>query len=712
MQLTIDQYKNLLNDVSKKELFKKEKENLDEHLKDTKGKLKDVNAINLDLINNGNKKKRGINKISSDFEHENENFIHKENYYKNEIKILNEKIKKYKFDLKKEFDEKISILKDFENLRISQMQFNENHKDLKLHVEAAREEIENLNINVNILNLEKEELNLKYNSNIVEYEEIKSQYEELFDEYNKILVENTEQKERNGTKNFSDLEFYKIIDNFEEEIFNLKCENNQLKNLLLEIINLQISNGDYLQFVDLLKIDENYILNTPEIIKSNIEKIFSYYKNKLFKDKQNYSVKILADSLVDEQNTNKNLILRLKNELRIRRKIQNKYINLRGNFRIICRVRPFVFDYEKKANIFESFYNSFDVTSEYIKLKDDIKPQKYAFDYVLGQNSTQQDLYDEVSLLIESFINGKNVNLIAYGQSLTGKTYSLHGKSKETPGLALRAIKEIFEILQRKNIGKNSVNGINYFNNNCNGHEDSVSNKYVSDSDSFEFKDNEENSNGNKTKNEKKIVKFSISILEIYNENVYNLLSEGNLALKIYENANLGNLVIPELNPILIENYDEAIKIFKLAKAFRKTKFNNFNEHSSRSHIIYTFHMKLIDNEGKISRSKFNIVDLAGSERMSKNEGYLDECLKKETLFINTSLNSLINVLNAIANRSNHIPYRDSKLTHFLKDSLNEKFIILLLIHISPNIKDICENISTLEFGNKLYKSCKLRFKK
>ena len=80
--------------------------------------------------------------------------------------------------------------------------------------------------------------------------------------------------------------------------------------------------------------------------------------------------------------------------------------------------------------------------------------------------------------------------------------------------------------------------------------------------------------------------------------------------------------------------------------------------------------------------------------------------IKKEALSINLSLHSLGNVLNAIANKSNHIPYRDSKLTHFLKNSLNEKYNILLLLHISPNIKDLSETISTLQFGERIIKFC------
>ena len=115
-----------------------------------------------------------------------------------------------------------------------------------------------------------------------------------------------------------------------------------------------------------------------------------------------------------------------------------------------------------------------------------------------------------------------------------------------------------------------------------------------------------------------------------------------------------------------------------------------------------------MDGENVI-RSKLNILDLAGSERLSKSSNAIDENLKKELISINLSLNSLANVLNSIALKQAHIPYRDSKLTHFLKESLGEDFNILLLLHVSPNVRDICETVSTLEFGKRIAKICKYK---
>ena len=106
-------------------------------------------------------------------------------------------------------------------------------------------------------------------------------------------------------------------------------------------------------------------------------------------------------------------------------------------------------------------------------------------------------------------------------------------------------------------------------------------------------------------------------------------------------------------------------------------------------------------NENKVIRSTLHMIDLAGSERLTKDQNN-NEKNKKEVININLSLHSLSNILNSIANKSNDIPYRDHKLTHFLKDSLSDNYNILLLLNINPNIKDLSENISTLQFGENI----------
>ena len=395
-------------------------------------------------------------------------------------------------------------------------------------------------------------------------------------------------------------------------------------------------------------------------MREKTDSVLTYFRSLI--EEENYqtsNLKSLKEALLGEQE--KNIILKeiLNNELILRRKIHNRYMLIRGNLRVMCRIRPFLEENENVSLIKKAFLDTYKISNEAITIKENNREKIYNFDYIFGQKSHQHDVYEEVSLLIQSMMRGNNICIIAYGQTCTGKTYTIQGPNHSNPGIASRAAKELFDFISLHD----------------------------------------------KDKNKNNLSKLSLSIIEIYNENIYNLLSEDIPLLNIYENSS-NNLVISDLNPIKIENFNEAAKLFKLATKLRKTAQNNYNDRSSRSHCIYTFQLKMIDGE-KIIRSKLHIIDLAGSERISKNIGVMDENLKKEAISINMSLTALSNVLNSIAVKNNHVPYRDSKLTHFLKESLNENYNILLLLHVSPNIKELAETFSTLEFGNRIVKICK-----
>ena len=479
-----------------------------------------------------------------------------------------------------------------------------------------------------------------------------------------ILNKEYEQvKQELEDKKFSDQEVFKLSDKYEEEIYAIKTEMNLWKFSCIEIARYKLISYNDSNLEELISIDRNYLSNAPKPTKDKIESIVSYFKSLI--DEENYksiNVKSIKEAHIQEQE--KNLILReqLYNELVLRRKIHNRYMSLRGNLRVMCRVRPFI---EGEGGVTKKAYmDSFKISNDNITITENgklDKIKKYDLDYIFQQNSTQQDVYDEVSLLVQNMLNGTNVCIIAYGQTTTGKSYTIQGPNKEFPGIASRSAKELFEminpLLETKK-GKSKVQ-----------------------------------------------TKLSISIIEIYNDVVYNLLGEGQPPLNMYENSN-GNLAIPDLNPISINNYSEANKLFKLSAKLRQTNQTNYNDRSSRSHCIYSFYLKIVEEDGSIIRSKLHIIDLAGSERLSKSHD-TNPLLKKEAIHINLSLNALANVLNAIAVKQNHIPYRDSKLTHFLKESLNDNFNILLMLHVSPNIRDLGETNSTLDFGTRIAKLCK-----
>ncbi len=275
------------------------------------------------------------------------------------------------------------------------------------------------------------------------------------------------------------------------------------------------------------------------------------------------------------------------------------------------------------------------------------KDKSYSFDYIFNQSATQHSIYSEVSLLIQSLFNGNSICLLAYGQTCSGKTYTIQGV-KENPGIIQRISAELIESSR-------------------------IYNK----------------------------VKILLSIVEVYNERLYNLLD--NLTeVQIYEDKN-NIYYIDKLCPVEVSSFEMINNLISISNKLRKTGSNNYNDHSSRSHCIYTFYLQTENNS--LFHSRLDVVDLAGSERLSQSN-MVNDTLKKEGISINKSLSSLSNVLIALNNSSSHVPYRDSKLTHYLKDSLSNKFNLIFYFHISPNIRDVKETISTLDFAERIIDYC------
>ena len=602
-------------------LLQNEISNIEEYLEDVKNFQIEIKKMQSEI--------KTVKEMNKKLEDEKKNLA-KENY--NYITT----IKNMKIELKNLLNEKMNLIKEEKEIKNKKnILFNE------LNNKLSEEQKKNENLIQNLKNLEN--INIKY--------------QDLCEDYNKILNENEELKEEFKSKKVEDLS--KLKEKYEEEVFELKSLINLWKNNFLEISKFKLLNYDiksHQEIENIIDIDQNYIENAPSNIKEISKKVLDYFK--LLIEQENYKtidLRKLKDSLSLEQEKVHILSQKLNNEKFLRRKIHNRYMYLRGNLRVMCRVRPFLSS--EKINK-KSQMETLVINNDSISVFQENKQEKnFEYDYIFDTKSTQKDVYEEVTLLIQSMVQGNNICIIAYGQTCTGKTYTIQGPNSKNPGIVPRAAKELFLILN--NFAK---------------------------SDYFES------------------IRLSLTIIEIYNEQIYNLLEESTPNLNMYEDAS-GNLIIPDLSPISINSYEEASKLFKLAAKFRHTSSTEYNDRSSRSHCIFSFQLKLTGKDGRIIRSTLHIIDLAGSERLSKSQNK-DEKLKKESICINLSLHSLSTVLNSIALKANHIPYRDSKLTHFLKDSLNENYNILLLLLVSPNNKDLPETISTLQFGERIVKIC------
>ena len=574
-----------------------------------------------------------------------------------EIKTIKELNKKLEDDKKNALKENYNYINTIKDMKIELKNLlNEKMSLLKEEKESKNKK----NILFNELNQKLEEEQKKNQlllKNLKEFEDMKIKYKEMLEEYNKLISENEEIKEELQSKNIEDM--FKLKEKYETEVFELKCLINIWKHNFLEISKFKLVNYDikaHQEIENIIDIDENYRDNAPLEMKEMSKKVLEYFK--LLIEQENYkTIDLLKmkESLLSEQEKVHILSQKLKNEKYLRRKIHNRYMYLRGNLRVMCRVRPFL--PSEKINK-KSQMETIVINNDSISIFQDNKQEKsFEYDYIFDTKSTQKDVYEEVTLLIQSMVQGNNICIIAYGQTCTGKTYTIQGPNSKNPGIVPRAARELFLIL-------NNFSKSNFF----------------------------------------ESIRLSLTIIEIYNEQIYNLLEESTPSLNMYEDAS-GNLIIPDLNPISINSFDEANKLFKLAAKFRHTSSTEYNDRSSRSHCIFSFQLKLTGKDGRIIRSTLHIIDLAGSERISKSQNK-DEKLRKESICINLSLHSLSTVLNSIALKANHIPYRDSKLTHFLKDSLNENYNILLLLLVSPNVKDLGETISTLQFGERIVKIC------
>uniref|UniRef100_A0A6A7FVA2 Kinesin-like protein n=2 Tax=Hirondellea gigas TaxID=1518452 RepID=A0A6A7FVA2_9CRUS len=292
----------------------------------------------------------------------------------------------------------------------------------------------------------------------------------------------------------------------------------------------------------------------------------------------------------------------------------------------------------------------------------DEPPKTFTFDSVFGIDSKQVDVYNLAARpIVENVLEGYNGTIFAYGQTGTGKTFTMEGV-RDTPEL--------------KGIIPNSFAHI--FGHIAKAEED-----------------------------QKFLVR--VSYLEIYNEEVRDLLrSDQSARLEVKERPDVG-VYVKDLITHVVHNADEMDKIMTLGNKNRSVGATNMNTHSSRSHAIFTITIECAqigpDAKQHWRVGKLHLVDLAGSERQSKT-GATGQRLK-EASKINLSLSTLGNVISALVDgRSTHIPYRNSKLTRLLQDSLGGNSKTVMCANVGPADYNYDETISTLRYANRAKSIC------
>lgn len=320
-----------------------------------------------------------------------------------------------------------------------------------------------------------------------------------------------------------------------------------------------------------------------------------------------------------------------------------------GNVSVMCRFRP-LNDKEKiqSKDICVDFLDS-----QQLNLRScaENNSYKFSFDRVFDVNSTQQQVYlDSAKPIVDSVLEGFNGTIFAYGQTSSGKTHTMQGiiDDPEAEGIIPRMIRNVFSHI-------------------------------MNSSEDIEFT-------------------VKVSMIEIYMEKIRDLIDTNRTNLNIREDRAKG-LYIEDLSEHYVGGEAEVLELMKVGSENRAIAATNMNEHSSRSHSIFIMTIHQNNVKDLVAKTgKLYLVDLAGSEKISKT-GATGSVLD-EAKMINRSLTTLGMVINNLTDgKSQHIPYRESKLTRVLSESLGGNAKTCLVITCSPSSYNESETLSTLRFG-------------
>lgn len=338
------------------------------------------------------------------------------------------------------------------------------------------------------------------------------------------------------------------------------------------------------------------------------------------------------------------------------RELRNTIQDLKGNIRVYCRIRP---PLESEANKPLFNLNVLDACSievEKVELLNSARKGKsqhaFTFDGIFTPHSSQEDVFAEVSTMVQSALDGYNVCIFAYGQTGSGKTYTMEGGcGTEQYGIIPRAFNMIFTCMDElKRMGWELT--------------------------------------------------VKASFLEIYNEIIYDLLNSSkdqeSHEIKMV-NSKGTDVYVSNLKEEEVKNSHDFIRLMIFAQRNRQTAATLNNERSSRSHSVAQIKISAIHEKRKEKyTSNLNLVDLAGSES-GKTSQRMDE-----TKHINRSLSELSKVILSLQTNQSHIPYRNSKLTHLLMPSLGGNSKTLMLVNVNQFDECFGETLNSLRFATKV----------
>ncbi|KAL4427843.1 hypothetical protein ABPG75_001932 [Micractinium tetrahymenae] len=336
-----------------------------------------------------------------------------------------------------------------------------------------------------------------------------------------------------------------------------------------------------------------------------------------------------------------------------RRELHNQLVELKGNIRVFCRIRP------NPRSAVQALPDGISVRLP----GPDGKEHTFSYDKVFKPEASQAAVFEEVSDLVQSALDGYKVCLFSYGQTGAGKTHTMQGsRSYEGQGIIPRSIAKILE-----SVSKLREQGWEY--------------------------------------------QLEAAFIEVYNEQLRDLLGDTapgrREAGKIQENnaiqhqSNGGHTVVLGATRVPIESEADAEAVTRKAAAARVVESTAMNAVSSRSHSVFMLYITgRHEASGTQLQGSLNLVDLAGSERLARSQAEGQRA--KEACNINKSLSSLGDVFQALATRSGHIPYRNSKLTHLLQPCLGGSGKTLMVVNVNPEPESVQETLCSLRFAAKV----------
>lgn len=485
----------------------------------------------------------------------------------------------------------------------------------------------------------------------------------ISEELNKILQVQSDLLKICSTKlesqNSSKLQLKQQLDSINSELSQTLSENNSLEHQRTETLkdlshtlnelkslNSEIEFRKHLLDSDLSGLEEKQLelISQKNLVmrqKETQEKVLGNLReqilaaNKQFEDlseKENIFEDILSsyqNSIHSYQKKREQAYLEIKT-------LNNHLQELKGNIRVFCKIRPIL---PQDQNLPQRM----DLTEKSITIHKADKKSKFFFDQVFTPNTTNDEIFEEISQLVQSALDGYKVCIFAYGQTGSGKTYTMEGGQSGPKGIIQKSVELMFSSQSKlEELGWN-----------------------------FSFK---------------------ASAIEIYNEQVRDLFD----CRKVLT-AFSTNLIYPHTVPIF--SYDELAPLLARARRCRAEAETECNTHSSRSHFLFRVEIQGVKENAEVC-GVLNMIDLAGSERLKKSKVQGERL--EETKAINKSLSALGSVIHALVKKESHIPYRNSKLTSILQNCLGGDGKTLMFVNISPLACNLKETLNSLIFAQKV----------